>query len=88
MDYTVPVDEIRVELDRIVRASENWDGEVCGVQVTDTSPQGIEVRALMSSADASKSWDLRCEVREKLVAFLRENYPQSLPRLRAELQQR
>ena len=53
--------------------------------MTDTSPQGIEVRALVSAADASKAWDLRCEVREKLIGFVRDKYPQALPRLRAEL---
>jgi small-conductance mechanosensitive channel len=87
MDYTVPVDAIRTELERITRDSENWDGEVCGVQVTNTSAQGIEVRALVSATDASKAWDLRCEVREKLVAFLQREYPEALPRLRAELQE-
>ncbi len=86
MDYTVPVEAIRAELKRIVQGSEKWDGEVCGVQVTNTSTQGIEVRALVSAADASKAWDLRCEVREKLVAFLQHEYPEALPRLRGELQ--
>ena len=85
VDHTVPVPEIREQLKRIVQDSENWDGKVCGVQVTDTSPQGIEVRALVSAADASKAWDLRCEVREKLIGFVRDKYPQALPRLRAEL---
>ncbi|MBW2274126.1 MAG: mechanosensitive ion channel [Deltaproteobacteria bacterium] len=85
VDYTVPVEAIRAELERIVQGSANWDGEVCGVQVTDTSTQGIEVRALVSAADASKAWDLRCEVREKLVAFLQREYPDALPKLRGEL---
>jgi small-conductance mechanosensitive channel len=86
MDYTVPVEAIRSELQRIVQGSEDWDGEVCGVQVTNTSAQGIEVRALVSATDASKAWDLRCEVREQLVSFLQREYPEALPKLRAELQ--
>ncbi len=85
LDHAVPVEEIRAELKRIVQGSEDWDGEVCGVQVTDTSPQGIEVRALVSAADASKAWDLRCHVREKLIEFVREKYPHALPRFRAEI---
>jgi len=85
VDYTVPVDAIRAELERIVQGSKDWDGEVCGVQVTDTSAQGIELRALVSAADASKAWDLRCAVREQLVAFLQREYPAALPRLRGEL---
>jgi small-conductance mechanosensitive channel len=86
MDYTVPVEAIRSELQRIVQSSEDWDGEVCGVQITNTSAQGIEVRALVSAADASKAWNLRCEVREQLVSFLQREYPEALPKLRAELQ--
>jgi len=85
VDYTVPVDAIRAELEGIVRESEDWDGDVCGVQVTKTSPQGIEVRALVSAADSSRAWNLRCQVREKLVGFLQREYPGSLPKLRGEL---
>jgi small-conductance mechanosensitive channel len=87
VDYTVPVDAIRAELERIVQGSTDWDGQVCGVQVTDTSPQGIEVRALVSATDASKAWNLRCEVREKLVSFLQREYPGALPKLRGELKE-
>jgi small-conductance mechanosensitive channel len=87
VDYTVPVDAIRAELERIVHGSTDWDGQVCGVQVTDTSPQGIEVRALVSATDASKAWNLRCDVREKLVSFLHREYPGALPKLRGELKE-
>ena len=87
VDYTVPVDAIRAELERVVQGSTDWDGQVCGVQVTDTSPQGIEVRALVSATDASKAWNLRCEVREKLVSFLQREYPGALPKLRGELKE-
>ena len=84
VDYTVPVDAIREELSRIVAQSSDWDGKVCGVQVTDASDKSVEIRALVSAADSGKAWDLRCEVREKLIAFLQGNYPNCLPRLRAE----
>jgi hypothetical protein len=39
---------------------------------------------LVSAADSSKAWDLRCEVREKLIAFIRKDYPDALPRRRTE----
>lgn len=86
VDYAVPVDEIRTQLEQIARESSDWDGKVCGVQVTDTSPQGVEVRALISAADASKAWNLRCEVREKLIAFLQQKYPDCLPKVRTDIQ--
>jgi small-conductance mechanosensitive channel len=87
LDYTVPVDEIRKELDRILEESEHWDGKVNRIHVTGASDRTMEVRALMSAADSGAAWDLRTEVREKLVRFLRERYPESLPRLRVTTDQ-
>ena len=82
VDYAVPVDAVRQELTRILEGSPNWDRKVNVLQVTDAKDRTLELRALASSSNASKSWDLRCEVREKLVAFVQKNYPESLPRLR------
>jgi len=87
VDYTVPIEAVREELQRILKSSKLWDGKVCVLQVTNTSDRTIELRALMSASDASTGWSLRCEVREKLIEFIQKNYPQSLPKLRAELQQ-
>ena len=85
VDHTVPVDAIRVELQRILEGAQWWDRKVCVLQVTNTSERTVELRALMSAEDASLAWTLRCHVREKLVAFVRKNYPHALPRLRTEL---
>lgn len=84
-DYTVPVDELRREFRRILEASDLWDRKVCVLQVSDASEHTVQIRALTSAADSSKAWDLRCLVREKLIAFLQKNYPGSLPRTRAEV---
>lgn len=86
VDYTVPVDAVREELERIVKSTDLWDGKVVGLQVTDTTEHTMELRALVSAASSSIAWDLRCLVREKLVDFLQKNYPESLPRARAEVQ--
>lgn len=86
VDYRTPLDALRQELTRILQASPYWDGRVNVLQVTDAKAQTLEIRALGSAADASLAWDLRCEVREKLIAFLQRNHPESLPRIRAELQ--
>ena len=85
-DYSVPVDVLREELQRILKASPRWDGKVWGLQVTNATEKVVECRALMSAIDSSTAWDLRCEVREGLLAFLQSNYPHSLPKVRAELQ--
>jgi small-conductance mechanosensitive channel len=82
VDYTAPVPEIRHKLLEFLQGSKTWDREVWGLQVTNASERVLELRALMSAVDAPTSWDLRCEVREKLVAFLKETYPESLPRSR------
>ncbi len=84
-DYTVPLDALRAELTRVLAASPKWDGKVNVLQVTDSRERTLELRALASAVDAPTAWDLRCEVREKLVVFLQRNYPESLPRLRGEI---
>ncbi|HTU64342.1 MAG TPA: mechanosensitive ion channel domain-containing protein [Steroidobacteraceae bacterium] len=86
VDYGVPVDAIRAELTRILGESKLWDRKVNVLQVTEAKERTLELRALMSSADAGQSFDLRCEVREKLVKFVTTNYPDSLPRLRARVE--
>lgn len=87
VDYTVPMAALRQEFDRVVENSKLWDRKVKALQVTDAKEHALEVRALVSAADSSAAWALRCEVREKLVDFLQRNYPQCLPRTRADLRQ-
>lgn len=77
VDYAVPVDAIRAELQRILESTPLWDHKVGRLQVSDATQQAVELRVLVSAPDARTSWDLRCYVREKLVAFLREHYPRS-----------
>ena len=86
-DYTVPVQVVRAELQRILKNSGMWDGRVWGLQVTNCSDRTMELRALMSAADSSTAWDLRCHVREELIRFLQDHHPQSLPKMRVEAQQ-
>ncbi len=84
-DYRLPMDAVRAELDRILDGNPKWDGRVKSVLVTDATDRSIQVRALISAANASDQWDLRCEVREKLIAFLRElEGGRYLPRTRVE----
>ena len=84
-DYTVPVEEVRKELRRILESTNLWKGAVCALQVTDASENTVQLRALMDAHDSGKAWDLRCYVREKLIQFLQEKYPGTLPRVRAEV---
>lgn len=84
-DYSVPVDAVREELKRICASTPLWKGDVCAIQVTDASEKTVQLRALVDARNSSEAWDLRCLVREKLIEFLQKNYPDSLPRDRAEL---
>ncbi|MCC5813977.1 MAG: mechanosensitive ion channel [Leptospira sp.] len=85
LDYSVPLDVLRKELTRIVENHPNWDKRVCGIQVTNCTNTTMEVRALISAKDASKAWDLRCDIREQLLVFLQKKYPHSLPTFRVDV---
>jgi small-conductance mechanosensitive channel len=82
VDYTVPVDRVRAKVEELVKASPLWDGKVVGLQVTDTKSDTLELRALASAANSGDAWNLRCELREKLIDFLQREYPGSLPKRR------
>jgi small-conductance mechanosensitive channel len=84
-DYTAPIEELRQEFRRILESTPLWDQKVCVLQVSDVSEHTMQIRALTSAADSSKAWDLRCLVREKLIRFQQEKYPNSLPKARAEI---
>jgi small-conductance mechanosensitive channel len=83
-DYTVPVQELRKELTRVLRQSSYWDQKVNALQVTGATERTVEIRALMSAASSPDAWNLRCEVREKLLEFFQKNYLEALPRTRIE----
>ncbi|RAK09304.1 small-conductance mechanosensitive channel [Halanaerobium saccharolyticum] len=83
-DYTISVDAVREELDRLLEDNKLWDGKVKVVQVTDASEKSMELRILVSADDSPTAWELRVYLREKLIKFIQENYPQSLPRTRVE----
>lgn len=87
-DYTIPTEKVREELHRILQASDLWDGKSWGLQVTSTTEHTMELRALMSARDSGTAWNLRCYVREKLVEFLQKNYPEGLPKVRAEVREK
>ncbi len=83
-DYTLPVEAVREELKKFVAQREEWDKKVVGLQVTNTTDKGMEIRALISAADSGKAWNLRCAVREHLITFIQQNYPQCLVKVRVE----
>jgi small-conductance mechanosensitive channel len=85
VDYRLPVDPVRAEVTRLCEQDKDWDGRVGIVQVTDTSDTTMQLRVLLSSENSGRNFDLRCRVREGLIAFIAREYPLYLPHLRAEI---
>jgi small-conductance mechanosensitive channel len=84
VDYRLPLDGLRVELARLCKASPEWDGRLALLQVTDTTERSMQLRALVSAADSSRSFDLRCKVREGMIAYIAREHTDCLPRVRME----
>jgi len=84
-DYTVPIDDLRAELTRLLEGHPKWDGRVNVLQVIDSASDSMVLRALVSAGTSPAAWDLRCDVREGLIGYVRREHPGALPRLRAEV---
>jgi small-conductance mechanosensitive channel len=82
VDYAAPVEVIRAKFNEILKQSDKWDGRTAVLQVTDFKEGSMELRCLMRARSASQTFDLRCEVREKLIAFLQKEHPEALPHSR------
>jgi small-conductance mechanosensitive channel len=82
VDYSIPVESLREQLNIIVQTAPQWDKKVCGLQVTNLSEHTMEIRCLVSSPDSSSSFDLRCLIREQMTAWIQQNYPNAFPTTR------
>jgi len=85
LDPATDIARLREAVGRAVQASALWDGRFWNCQVTDVKTDAIEVRGLMTAKDASTAFDLRCEVREAVLAFVRAEMPDAMPRRRVEM---
>jgi small-conductance mechanosensitive channel len=85
VDYSFPLEEGRKALKGIIESSRSWDKRFWNLQVTDASEKTMQLRVLATSEDSSKSWDLRCEIREKFISFIQQQHPGSLPMVRAKM---
>jgi len=85
VDYSLPLDEIRKALKEIIEPHPLWDKRFWNLQVTDATEKTMQIRVLATSADSAKSWDLRCDIREKLIAYIQQQHPQSLPHFRTQI---
>jgi small-conductance mechanosensitive channel len=79
VDYSIPVEDLRQQLNTVVHASPLWDKKVCGLQVTNLNERSMELRCLVSSRNSSDNFDLRCLVREQMTAWIQHNHPTAFP---------
>jgi small-conductance mechanosensitive channel len=83
VDYAAPLPELRRQVRAFIEGNPLWDRKDWVLQVVDSTPTAMQIRILASSADAPSGWDLRCDIREFVLTWLRENAPEGLPRVRA-----
>lgn len=84
LDYTIPVEDIREKFVTWVKESPLWDGRACNLMVTGATDKTMELRGIMSARDSGDAFDLECQMRERIIVYVRENYPDSLPKNRLE----
>ena len=86
LDPAADIARLRERAGAIIAANPRWDGRFWNLQVTDTKPDGsIEVRGLMTAKDASTAFDLRCDVREALLDYVKREMPEAILRRRADV---
>ncbi|MDB5818860.1 MAG: MscS Mechanosensitive ion channel [Rhizobacter sp.] len=78
-DYRMPLEPLRKAAQLACEAAIEWDKRLCLLQVVEAGEHSMQLRVLVTAADSSKAWDLRCKVREALVDFMQREYPQFLP---------
>jgi small-conductance mechanosensitive channel len=81
LDHSAPMEAMRRQLREILRDCPEWDGRACDLTVTDSTPNTIEVRALVTAKDADDIWKVRVTVRERMIQWLNERHPHALPRV-------
>jgi small-conductance mechanosensitive channel len=81
-DYTLPLEAVREKFKELINQSNFWDKNVYGLDVTDATDRSLEIRLLVSAENADLLWKLRCEMREKMIAFLVDTYPECLAKTR------
>lgn len=84
LDWMVPIEAVRAEFKRQLSDMSLWDGRVGVLQVTDSTGGNVRLRILVSAANSSNLFDLRCDIREGIVTWLQDQAPYALPRVRLE----
>lgn len=87
VDYGMPVEPLRAEFARLLEASTDWDRITESVQVVEAGEKAMQIRFLMSARNSTTLWNLKCYVREQMIGFIQQSFPEYLPRYRAQLEE-
>jgi len=74
-DPRIDVEKVRVKFKELVRNSDKWDGDEGRsplVQVSGMDGKSIKIRCLCSAKDYITTWDMHCELREKIIKYIAE----------------
>lgn len=85
LDPAADITPIRAEFERFVKDHPLWDGRTAELLMTDAYPESVALRLSVSAATIANLFTLRCEVREHMLAWLREEQDDALIRHRLEL---
>jgi len=82
VDYTLPIEPVRNELSKILTESSFWNKRVNSLAVSGFKENTVELTIKASSNNSDNLGTLSNEIREKLLEFIRQNYPESFPKFR------
>jgi small-conductance mechanosensitive channel len=85
VDYSVPVEELRTLFFSLIGENALWDKRSARFLVTKSDAATVELRGTASAANSDDAFDLECQLREKLIAYIQERHPSALPKNRVEL---
>ncbi|MBW4330911.1 mechanosensitive ion channel family protein [Stakelama sp. CBK3Z-3] len=85
LDPSADIARLRDHFEEVVVKEPLFDGRGKVLQVTDANASAIEIRMLATASNSPRTFDLRCAIREKMLAFIRDEMPEAFPRTRAEL---
>jgi len=84
VDWSVPLDALREELDRVLHESPLWDGRAGRLIVFDVTQGRVRLRIIASAATTDDMFALSSHVREAMVRFVAAQGYQWVPRMREE----
>ncbi|QYJ07092.1 mechanosensitive ion channel family protein [Qipengyuania flava] len=85
LDPIADIPPIRAEFERFVKAHPLFDGRNLALLMTDAYPESVALRLSMSAETIGDLWTLRCETREHMLGWIRENQEEALIRHRLEV---